>query len=181
MSGLTDADTGRVVKTGRDGAPYFDPYDYEIDANPHPIWRRMRDEAPLYRNDKYDFYALSRFDDVLAASTDAETYSSAWGTVLEIMQDEPSTDGAMMIWLDPPAHTRMRKLVSRAFSPQRIAALEDEIRSIAVGYLDRYVGARGFDYVADFGAKLPMMVIGAMLGVPEEDRDAIRVWTDEML
>jgi cytochrome P450 len=163
------------------GALYFDPYDYEIDANPHPIWRRLRNEAPLYRNDQYDFYALSRCDDVLAASVDTETYSSAWGTVLEMMQDEPSTDGAMMIWLDPPAHTRLRKLVSRAFSPQRIAALEDEIRGIAVDYLDRYVGTRGFDYVADFGAKLPMMVIGAMLGVPEGDRDQIRMWTDEML
>jgi cytochrome P450 len=167
--------------TGSAGALYFDPYDYEIDADPHPIWRRMRDEAPLYRNDRYDFYALSRFDDVLAASVDTETYSSAWGTVLEMMQDEPNADGAMMIWLDPPAHTRLRKLVSRAFSPQRIAALEDEIRRIAAGYLDRYVGSGGFDYVADFGAKLPMMVIGAMLGVPEGDRDDIREWTDVML
>lgn len=172
---------GRGPATRSPGELYFDPYDYEIDADPHPIWRRMRDEAPLYRNERYDFYALSRFDDVLSASVDAETYSSASGTVLEMMQDEPSTDGAMMIWLDPPAHTRLRKLVSRAFSPQRIAALEDEIRRIAAGYLDRYVGAPGFDYVADFGAKLPMMVIGAMLGVPEEDRDAIRVWTDQML
>jgi cytochrome P450 len=171
---------GAPAATSADG-PYFDPYDYEIDANPHPIWRRLRDEAPLYRNDTYDFYALSRFDDVLAASTDVEAYSSAWGTVLEMMQDEASTDGAMMIWLDPPAHTRLRKLVSRAFSPHRIAALEEEIRRIAAGYLDRYVGTRGFDYVADFGAKLPMMVIGAMLGVPEEDRDDIRVWTDAML
>ena len=177
-SSRTGTSSGPTISAGE---LYFDPYDYAIDADPHPIWRRMRDEAPLYRNDQYDFYALSRFDDVLAASTDAETYSSAWGTVLEMMQDEPSIDGAMMIWLDPPAHTRLRKLVSRAFSPQRIAALEDEIRRIAAGYLDRYVGSRGFDYVADFGAKLPMMVIGAMLGVPEEDRDDIRVWTDESL
>jgi Cytochrome P450 len=178
---FSDTDGRRGATTTSAGALYFDPYDYEIDADPHPIWRRMRDEAPLYRNDPYDFYALSRFDDVLAASTDTDTYSSACGTVLEMMHDEPSTDGAMMIWLDPPAHTRLRKLVSRAFSPHRITALEGEIRRIAIGYLDRYVGSRGFDYVADFGAKLPMMVIGAMLGVPEEDRDDIRVWTDEML
>jgi cytochrome P450 len=167
--------------SGGSGDLYYDPYDYEIDANPHPIWRRMRDEAPLYRNDRYDFFALSRFDDVLAASLDAETYSSAHGTVLEMMSEASAWGSAMMIWMDPPDHTRHRKLVSRAFSPQRIAALEAEIRRIAVGYLDRFVGSRGFDYVADFGAKLPMMVIGAMLGVPEEDRDPIRVWTDEML
>src|SRR5262245_56945593 len=109
---------------------YYDPYDYEIDANPHPVWRRMRDEAPLYRNDRYDFFALSRFDDVLAASLDVETYSSARGTVLEMIRDEASAGSSMMIWMDPPDHTRMRKLVSRAFSPQRIAALEDEIRRI---------------------------------------------------
>jgi cytochrome P450 len=162
------------------GDIYYDPYDYEIDANPHPVWRRMRDEAPLYRNDRYDFFALSRFDDVLAASLDVETYSSARGTVLEMMTSSPSAS-SMMIWMDPPDHTRLRKLVSRAFSPARIASLEDDIRRIAAGYLDRHVGTRGFDYVADFGAKLPMMVIGAMLGVPEADRDAIREWTDEML
>src|SRR5262249_57469147 len=127
--------SGAQDRASSAGAIYFDPYDYDIDANPHPIWRRMRDEAPLYRNDTYDFYALSRFDDVLAASIDAETYSSTWGTVLEMMQDEPNTDGAMMIWLDPPAHTRLRKLVSRAFSPQRIAALENEIPPIPPAYL----------------------------------------------
>lgn len=160
-------------------APYYDPYDYEIDADPHPVWKRMRDEQPLYRNDKYDFWALSRFDDVLAASLEHETYSSRHGTVLDMMG--PDVVGSMMIWMDPPDHTQLRKLVSRAFSPARIAALEADIRSIAAGYLDPFVGAGGFDYVQDFGAKLPMMVIGAMLGVPEEDRDAIRLWTDEML
>ena len=175
-------DDMRTAFSGESSAPdlsastadlYFDPYDYEIDANPHPIWKRMRDEAPLYRNDKYDFYALSRFDDVLAASLDTETYSSARGTVLEMISDEPIPGGSpMMIWLDPPEHTRLRKLVSRAFSPRRIAALEEEIRHIAVAISSHSSAARGFDYVADFGAKLPMMVIGAMLGVPEEDRDA---------
>jgi cytochrome P450 len=167
-------------RPGASAPPYYDPYDYEIDADPHPVWRRMRDEAPLYRNDKHDFYALSRFEDVLAASVDHETYSSARGTVLDLMTGEVAS-GSMMIWMDPPDHTSLRKLVSRAFSPQRMAALEADIRRIAIGYLDPFVGAGGFDYVADFGAKLPMMVIGAMLGVPEEDRDAIRLWTDEML
>jgi cytochrome P450 len=159
---------------------YYDPYDYGIDADPHPVWKRMRDEAPLYRNDRYDFYALSRFADVHDASLDVETFSSARGTVLEMMNGEPYPF-PMMIFRDPPEHTQLRKLVSRAFSPRRIAALEDQIRQLTIGYLDQFVGAGGFDYVADFGAKLPMMVIGAMLGVPEEDRDAIRVWTDDML
>ena len=161
---------------------YYDPYDYDIDADPHPVWKRLRDEAPLYRNDRYDFYALSRFADVHEASLDVETFSSAKGTVLELMDHgQEIYPFPMMIFRDPPEHTQLRKLVSRAFSPRRIAALEDQIRQLTTGYLDEFVGAGGFDYVADFGAKLPMMVIGAMLGVPAEDRDAIRVWTDESL
>jgi cytochrome P450 len=161
---------------------YYDPYDYDIDADPHPVWKRLRDEAPLYRNDRYDFYALSRFADVHNASLDVETFSSAKGTVLELMDHgQEIYPFPMMIFRDPPEHTQLRKLVSRAFSPRRIAALEDQIRQLTTGYLDQFVGAGGFDYVADFGTKLPMMVIGAMLGVPAEDRDAIRVWTDESL
>jgi cytochrome P450 len=156
---------------------YYDPYDYAIDADPHPVWQRMRDEAPLYRNDRYDFFALSRFSDVLAASVATETFSSAHGTVLEMMSAE-TYPYPMMIFRDPPEHDQLRKLISHAFSPRRIAGLESEIRKIATSYLDQQVGSGGFDYVADFGAKLPMMVIGTMLGVPEEDREQIRQWID---
>lgn len=159
---------------------YYDPYDYDIDANPHPVWKRMRDEAPVYRNDKFDFYALSRFHDVMTASLDARTFSSAYGTVLELMADEPG-DSPMMIFLDAPKHTQLRKLVSRAFSPRRISELESNIRKVAAGYLDPLVGSARFDYLQDFGAKLPVMVISALLGVPEEDREQIREWTDSLL
>ena len=159
---------------------YYDPYDYEIDADPHPLWKRMRDEAPLYRNEKFDFYALSRFSDVMAASIDAKTYSSAYGTVLELMLDERNAS-PMMIFNDAPEHTALRKLVSRAFSPRRIAELEPRVRGFARKYLDEQVGSGGFDYLADFGAKLPTMVISSMLGVPEEDCEEIRVWTDALL
>ncbi len=159
---------------------YYDPYDYGIDADPHPVWRRMRDEAPLYRNDKYDFWALSRFDDVMQASLDDATYSSAHGTVLELMTEEANTS-PMMIFLDRPEHTHLRKLVSRAFSPRQIAKLEPEIRRIAAGYLDAVVGEKRFDYLEDFGNKLPVMVISTLLGVPEADREDIRHWTDALL
>jgi cytochrome P450 len=139
----------------------------------------MRDEAPLYRNERFDFWALSRFKDVLDASVDVETYSSARGTVLEMMGKELPI--RPMIFMDPPEHDRLRALVSRAFTPRRIAELEPQIREIVRGYLDPQVGGSGFDFVADFGAKVPMMVISSMLGVPEQDRDQIREWTDEML
>jgi cytochrome P450 len=158
---------------------YYDPYDRAIDADPYPTWRRMRDEAPLYRNERFGFWALSRFQDVLDASADAGTYSSARGTVLEMMGREPPVP--MMIFMDPPEHDRLRALVSRAFTPRRVAGLEPSIREIVRGYLDAQVGGSGFDFVADFGARVPMMVISSMLGVPAEDREQIREWTDAML
>ena len=158
----------------------YDPYDYAIDEDPHPTWKRMRDEAPVYRNDEHDFWALSRFEDVLEASLDDQRFSSGFGTVLELMGDERNAS-PMMIWKDRPQHTQLRKLVSRAFSPRRIAQLEPTIRDLARGYLDAQVGSGGFDYLEDFGAKLPVMVISTMLGVPEADREEIRHWTDALL
>jgi len=154
----------------------YDPYDYEIDANPYAVFRRLRDEAPLYYNEEYDFYALSRFKDVLEASLDHETFSSARGTVIELM-DEPM-ENPPMIFMDPPTHTRFRKLVGRALTPRRVREIEPRIRSLAVGYLDPLVGSGGFDFVADFSARLPVMVISSLLGVPEEDQEQLRVWTD---
>lgn len=112
---------------------YYDPYDYQIDAEPHPTWRRMRDEVPLYRNERYDFWALSRFQDVLDASIDHGVYSSARGTVLEFMRTEIPATMRPMIFIDPPEHSRLRALVSRAFSPRRIAALERSTREMCAG------------------------------------------------
>ena len=159
---------------------HYDPYDYDIDANPHEIWKQMRDTAPAYFNEKHDFWALSRFKDVLEASLDAQVFSSAYGTVLELMQEEGNTS-PMMIWKDAPEHTELRKLVSRAFSPKRINELEPRIRSICTRYLDPFIDSNGFDYIEDFGAHLPVMVISSLLGVPEEDQEDIRKWTDALL
>ena len=112
----------------------YDPYDYAIDANPHPIWKRLRDEAPVYYNEQHDFYALSRFDDVLQAHLDPVTFSSAHTTVLEIMVPDPDPHmTSMMIFMDPPVHTRYRKLVSRAFTPRHMSALEPRIRALCAG------------------------------------------------
>jgi cytochrome P450 len=158
---------------------YYDPYDYDIDVDPHPAWKRLRDEAPLYRNDRYDFWALSRFADVYDASLDWKTFSSARGTVLELIDKLP--EPRSMIFQDPPEHEALRKLVSRAFSPRRIAELETRVRELVAGYLDPQIGGGGFDYVGDFGARLPAMVIGSMLGVPEEDQEQVRLWTDEVM
>jgi cytochrome P450 len=148
---------------------YWDPFDIEIDANPYGVWARLRDESPVYRNEQYDFWAISRFDDVEAASKDPKTFSSAHGTVLEIMADRP-LGGGQMIFMDPPGHTSMRSLVSRAFTPRRMAVLEDQVRIIAGDLLDAQAGQASFDYVQDYAAPLPSRVISMVLGVPLADQ-----------
>ena len=154
----------------------YDPYDYAIDTDPHPTFKRLRDEAPVYWNEQYGFWALSRFHDVLAASIDHETFSSARGTVIELM-DHPMANPPM-IFMDPPQHTRFRKLVRRTFTRRSVSGLEGRIRQLCAGFLDRFVGSGGFDYVADFGARLPVMVISSLLGAPEEDQEQLRRWSD---
>ena len=160
-------------------AIYYDPYDYAIDVDPHPVWRRMREEQPLYWNERYEFWALSRFEDVWAAYHDTTTFSSAHGVQLETL-DAP-IEHPSMIFMDPPEHDRLRTLVSRAFTPRRIRDLEASVAALVDGYLDAFAGAEQFDYVEQLGALVPPMVIGELLGVPAEDREQMRHWFDDML
>jgi cytochrome P450 len=153
---------------------YYDPYDFDIDADPYPTFKRMRDEAPLYRNERYDFYAVSRFADVEACSIDWRTFSSARGTVLELIRSEWQVPRGMFIFEDPPIHDLHRALMSRVFTPRRVAALEDEMRGFCARALDPFVGSGGFDFVRDLGAEMPMRVISNMLGIPEQDQASIR-------
>ena len=158
---------------------YWDPFDTDLDDEPNAVWRRLRDEQPVYRNDRYDFWALSRFADVEAAHRDPATFSSARGTVLELMGPDMSGTG-QMIFMDPPEHTRLRTLVSRAFTPRRVTLLEDRVRQLCCDLLDPHVGSSGFDYVKDFGAQLPSRVISSLVGVPPEDQEAQRRNVDLM-
>jgi cytochrome P450 len=158
---------------------YWDPYDSEIDDRAHDVWAALRDDAPVYRNDRYDFWALSRFHDVEAAHRDPTTFSSSHGTVLERMGPE-ELGGGMMIFCDPPEHTRLRTLVSRAFTPRRIGALEDRAREICGDLLDAHIGGRGFDYVQTLAAQLPSRVISTLVGVPPEDQEQQRQFVDQM-
>ncbi|MGQ0824523.1 MAG: cytochrome P450 [Actinomycetota bacterium] len=158
----------------------WDPFDTDIDRDPHPVWRRLRDDAPVYRNERYDFYALSRFDDVEAAHRDPVTFSSAHGTVLEIMHADVGDFGSSIIFMDPPEHAQLRALVSRAFTPRRVAQLESRIRELCAELFDAVAGEDTFDYVQDFGARLPSEVISLLLGVPESDRAFARHHIDQM-
>jgi cytochrome P450 len=157
----------------------WDPYDVELDDEPYAAWARLRDHAPVYRNDRYDFWALSRFADVEAAHKDPLTFSSARGTVLENMGNDMSALG-MMIFLDPPAHTRLRSFVSRALTPRRVAALEERVRALCAELLDPLVGTGHFDYVQAFAAQLPSRVISSLVGVPPEDQEEQRRLVDAL-
>jgi cytochrome P450 len=160
---------------------YYDPYDVEINADPYPTFKRLRDEAPVYRNDRYDFWAISRHADVEAAFVDWAHFSSSRGDILELVQSGVEMPPGIMMFEDPPMHAAHRGLMSRVFTPRRMAALEDQIRAFCVKCLDPLVGADGFDVVEVLGSVMPMRVIGMLLGIPEGDQDAVREHADATL
>ena len=153
---------------------YYDPYDFEIDADPHPVWKRLREEAPLYYNEKYDFYALSRFDDVEPALVDWETYRSGRGSILELIRASIEIPPGVILFEDPPIHDVHRGLLSRVFTPKKMGAIEPRVREFCSRTLDPLIGGHGFDFIADLGAQMPMRTIGYLLGIPETDQEAIR-------
>jgi cytochrome P450 len=159
---------------------YWDPFSPELRDDPYPLWKRLRDEAPLYYNDRHDFWVLTRFFDIEQAHRDVETFSSSHGTTLESMSREPMTDTGLIIALDPPRHTMLRRLVSRAFTSRRVSMLEDRIRAVCAELLDPHIGAGTFDYVQDFSAILPPTIISTLLGVPEEDQERLRHLVDDV-
>ncbi len=158
---------------------YYDPYDVTIDADPYPVYRRLRDEAPLYRNEPYDFFAVSRADDVERVLADHQTFISGRGAILDFIRADLEMPPGMLIFEDPPIHTRHRKPVSRVFTPRRVAELEPKIRAFAAASLDPLVGSGRFDFIADLGAQMPMRTIGMLLGIPEADQVAIREVSDK--
>ncbi len=153
---------------------YYDPYDVEINADPYPVYRRLREEAPLYYNDKHDFFALSRFDDVERCFVDWQTYISSRGAILELIRADIPIPPGVILFEDPPIHTTHRGLLSRVFTPRKMNALEGKIREFCAQSLDPLVGRGHFDFIADLGAQMPMRTIGMLLGIPESDQEAVR-------
>jgi cytochrome P450 len=165
----------------RDAEVYFDPYDVEINADPYPIYARLREEAPLYYNASYDFWVLSRHEDVQKALLDWPTFTSTRSDILDIIKADVELPPGVILFEDPPLHTMHRKLLSRVFTPRRMAELEDQVRRFCVRCLDPLVGSSGFDIVAELAAMMPMRVIGMLLGIPEQDQVAVRNRTDANL
>ncbi|CAM3216764.1 cytochrome P450 [Mycobacterium intermedium] len=147
---------------------YYDPWDADLNADPYPMFRRIRQNAPLYYNEKHDFYALSRFDDVNRALVDHQTFSSARGVVLEIIKANIEIPPGLLIFEDPPVHDIHRSLLSRAFTPRKINALEPMIRDFTQRCLDPLIGGHRLDFVKDLGAIMPLRVVGMLFGIPED-------------
>ena len=148
-------------------APYYDPWDVDLNADPYPMFKRLRDEAPLYYNAEHDFYALSRFDDVNRALVDHQTFSSARGVVIEILKADIEIPPGTLIFEDPPIHDIRRNLLSRAFTPRKMNAIEPLIREFTARCLDPLVGGDQIDFVKHLGAVMPLRVVGMLFGIPE--------------
>ena len=154
----------------------LNPYSHAFHDDPFAMYRDLRDNAPCYYNAELDFWALSRYDDVLAALHDPQTYCSRYGVTLEQQNALP-----MLLTTDPPDHTDLRRMVSRAFTPRRVADMESAVRALSQDFLEPLLEQGEGDLVADYAARLPMDVIARMLGVSGEDEESLRIWTDALL
>ena len=167
----------------------LDPYDYDFHEDPYPYYRRLRDDAPLYRNEQLRFWALSRHQDVLQGFRNSTTLSNKYGVSLDPASRGPHASKTMsFLAMDDPAHLRLRTLVSKGFTPRRIRELEPRVTEIAVKHLDSLLeqvrsAAPGaaVDFVDQFAGKLPMDVISELMGVPEADRVQVRAWADGVM
>ena len=153
---------------------HYSPYDTELNADPYPTLRRLRDEAPLYYNAEHDFYAVSRFSDVSKGLVDHETFSSGRGVILEWIKGGLEVPSGIVSFEDPPIHDIHRKLLARMFTPRKVNELAEKIRQFCSRSLDPLVGTGRFDFVRDLGAQMPMRVIGMLVGIPDDDLEAVR-------
>jgi cytochrome P450 len=162
-------------------AVYWDPYRPDFWVDPYPVFARLREEAPLYYNEQYDFYAMSRFSDVERGLTEKDVFISSRGDILEFIKAGTPVPKGMFIWEDPPLHTMHRAILSRVFTPKRMNELDTKIRDYCARVLDPLVGVDYLDFIADLGKQLPMRVISMMLGIPEQDQEAVRDQVDAQL
>lgn len=177
LYGRTVTDEGETV-----GAElHYDPWDVEIDRDPYPVYRRLREEAPLYYNERHDFWGVSRYGDVEAALKDPARLSSAKGDILEVVKADPVMPPGVFINEDPPLHTIHRALVSRAFMPKKMRALEGKVRAFCAACLDPLVEEKSFDFVLDLGRELPMRTIGMLVGISDADQPSVRAQAHRVL
>jgi cytochrome P450 len=173
MTGQGAADTVDLV---------LDPYDYDFHENPYPYYKRLRDEAPLYRNDALNFWALTRHVDVHKGFRNSTALSNKLGVALDPISRSPEASKTMsFLAMDDPAHLRLRTLVSKGFTPRRIRELEARVVELTRAHLDTALERESFDYITEFAGKLPMDVISELVGVPAQDREHLRTLADAVM
>src|ERR1700733_522888 len=156
----------------------FDPYDLKTAINPYPLYRQMRDNAPLYYNEEHDFFALSRYSDIERAVLDPKTFINSRGVTLGLLKANIEMPPGTVILEDPPTHTIHRGLLSKMFAPKQINALEPRIRQLCGEVLDPLVGLERFDFVTDVANRVPMKVISMLVGIPVSDEETVRDFYD---
>lgn len=159
----------------------YDPFDPSVQEDPYPIYAKLRDHSPAYWAHSANTWVLSRYSDVSASLADTETFSSAKG----IFPTPPGINQSdlflpMLIMTDPPRHTQLRALVSRAFTPRRIATMETAIKRTTEELLEQ-VPDRPWDFVANLAGPLPAIVIAELMGIPADDRDQFRAWSTTLV
>jgi cytochrome P450 len=152
----------------------YDPYDRETILNPHPLFKRMRAEAPLYHSEEHGFYAVSRYQDSEKVLLDRDTFVSRRGVTIDLLKLGVDMPPGTLIFEDPPTHGIHRSLLSRMFTPRRVSGLEPEIRALCATLMDPFVGAKSFDVVTEVASEVPMRVISMLVGIPEADQTKIR-------
>jgi cytochrome P450 len=160
---------------------YYDPFDFAIDDDPYPTWKRLRDDAPLYYNEKFNFYALSRYEDVSRELPNFETYRSGRGTTIDVIMSGLQVPPGVILFEDPPLHDLHRRVLSKVFTPRRMESIEPLTRQFCVNALDPLIGSGRFDLIGELGAQIPMRTIGYLLGIPEDDQAQIRDTTGRAL
>ncbi|MGW4849035.1 cytochrome P450 [Nocardia brasiliensis] len=154
---------------------HYSPFDFDVHRDPYPYYARLRVEAPVFHNEADDFWAFSRYGDVRAALRDAETFSSANGFRMEPAFWGPQAERFFsFVAMDPPKHSRLRGLVTKAFTAHRVQGLAPRLRAIAAAMIEPLVAAGSFDLMVDFAGAYPMEVISELVGVPAADRDMLR-------
>lgn len=162
--------------------PVLDPYDYDFHEDPYPYYRRLRDEAPLYRNDRLNFWALTRHADVHSGFRNSIALSNRLGVSLDPISRTPEAYRTMsFLAMDDPGHLRLRTLVSKGFTPRRIRELEARVVELSRQHLDTALQSETFDYITEFAGKLPMDVISELVGVPQSDRQHLRALADAVV
>ena len=158
--------------------PHYDPFSAEVMRDPYPVYKRLRDEAPVYYLEEYDAWALSRFEDVWAASMDNKHFSTAQGTTSAHLLTKVQPVTPMLNNMDPPEHTQLRTAVRKHFSPQALRGLEPTIRELATACLDRALERGECDVMGDFASQISVKVACIVTGIPLEDGELMNslVW-----